>query len=272
VLLAALLVAAIGLPVVAGGQQRSTASRALVFDPARVSSYSDRELIQLLSREAIEVNLVSDSGLFSLLPTTGIGRVTDSSGNWAYKSVQIRGPQDSGISYPEVVVGELTRRRPISELVQAFDTSDFVQQSWILEVFSNIRTPEVDSVLRKVATAKGTDYPQYLALKYFAVTGTPWALAVLNCNYFGKYPVPDLEWTSIVSLFGKYRYYHATRNLVNTLDFAFVTLDRAAFESLMELYPEGPKQFTSPDSAVAAWTLYLAHHPRPDQREINCPR
>jgi len=272
VLVAAVLGALTGVPLVAEGQQPSTAPHAVVFDPARLSSYSNRELVQLLSRESIEVNVVSHSGLVSLLPSPGIERVTDSVGNWAYKSVQIRPTQDSGIDYPGVVVRELARRRPIRELVQAFDTSDFVQQSWILQVFSSVRTPEVDSVLKKVATAKETEYPQYLALKYFAETGTPWALAVLNCNYFGKYPVSDLEWSSIVSLFGKYRYYRATRNLINSLDFALVTLDEAAFQSLLVLYPDGPKQFTSPEGAVQAWAGYLAQHPRPDQRESNCTR
>ncbi len=238
----------------------------LSFELARLSSYSNAQLIWLLSRASIDRNLRESpgQGITYLMPSRVLGPPTGPSldtiaktvtTDTLAKTVTIPVHQDPGLSYIDVVVVELVQRHPYRDLLQAFDSSrDHVQLSWLEYVFSRLRGPEADSGLKPYAAMPDSEDTQYFALKYFAEGGTRWAFQVLNCH---QYTVSSLEWADIVTLFGQYRYYPAAVNLAQTLSAASLNLCIAAEESLRELYPEAQVDYHSPEEAQKYWTRYV---------------
>jgi hypothetical protein len=234
--------------------------QALRYEHSHLAAYTNTELIDLLSRSSIELSLTNKHGMVSLVPSRALRDRPRSFRDSVRNVVNIPITADSSLSYLDDVVAELVRRRPYSDLLNAFASSlDFVQQTWIVEVLAHLRSPEADSALKVFATEPDSDYTQYLALKYFAESGASWALAILNCHYF-NYPVSSLEWSAIVTLFGEYRYYPAGLNLANTLNAALVNLGDAAEQSLIALYPEAHPDYHSPEEASKFWMRYVKEH------------
>ncbi len=245
------------------GQDSVDSAQGMRFDPTRLLSYSNAELIELLSGESIQLNLSSHSGPVYLLRSPGLDNAQPTHDSTGDRAVTIPVRADSGLSYLDAVIGELVRRRPFEDLVRPFRAPvvGHIQLAWLEEVFARLRGPEADSALKPFATADETDETQYFALKYFAKAGAPWALDILNCHYF-EYPTSSFEWSEIVTLFGKYKYYPAGRNLATTIGAALVNLGDASLQSLLMLYPEGRSDFRSSEEGTRYWTRYVAKHSR----------
>lgn len=240
----------------------------LAYDSSRLRSYTDAELIGLLSHESLARNVSISQGLVNLRAThpaaTPPQLAIDS--NAARRAVLIPITAATTLSYPEAVVEELARRQPVRELLQVFDTTvDIIQLSWLLETLDRMRGPLVDSALTRIATTSDTVDPRempehaYFALKYFAQTGTPWALRILNCNY-DRWPVSSMERAEVVALFGKYKFYPAASNLVETIGAMLINLNEAALTGLAELFPDGQRDFKTLDDAGRYWKRYVARH------------
>jgi len=255
----------------AGGVQRGFGqTEGLRYDPARLGSYSNTELVWLLSGASITRNLREghSPGMAYIMPSRVLGRQTRSSPDTLTKAVTIPLHQDSSLFYIDAVVGELVQRKPYRDLLQAFDTSrDQIQLSWLEDVFNRLRGPEADSGLTHYAMIPDSEDIQYFALKYFAEGGTRWALDILNCH---QYTVSSLEWADIVTLFGQYRYYPAAATLALTLNAASLNLGTAAEESLRALFPEAGTPYHSPDEAQRYWTRYVREHQKPEYARGTC--
>ena len=261
----------ISLAVVAAGAKAGLSqTEGLRYEPPHLRSYSNTELIWLLSRTSIGLNLRdrAHDGVVLLTPSLVLGHHGQPSGDTLPKTVTLPIRDDSGLFYIDAVVSELVQRRAYAQLLQAFDTSrDFIQLSWLEHVLVGLRGPKADSGLRHYATMPDSEMTQYFALKYFAEGGTPWAFAVLNCH---AYHVSSLEWADIIDLFGQYRYYPAATNIAEELDMASLNLDIAAEEALGALYPEAQPHYHSPEEARKYWTRYIAKHQKPEYARRTC--
>jgi hypothetical protein len=256
--------------IAAGAQAGLSQTEGLRYEPSRLGSYSNTELIWLLSRSSIDLNLRdrAHEGVVLLTPSLVLGQHRRPSSDTVTKTATIPVHRDSGLFYIDVVISQLVQRRAYRELLQAFDTSrDLVQLSWLEHVFASLRGPEADSGLRPYATMPDSGETQYFALKYFAEGGTRWSFDILNCH---QYTVSSLEWADIVSLFGHFRYYPASANLAGELDMASLNLDVAAEEALRALYPEAQPQYHSPEEARKYWTRYVAEHQKPRYARSKC--
>ncbi len=250
---------------IAAGQDSSRLGW-IEFEPARLASYSDAELIQFLSERSIESTLRSPTGITVIIPTRLSGpparSPTDSTGH----VVTLRAREDSSLSYLQSIIGELTRRRPLTALTEALTHSrDLVQLSWVEEALSRMRGPDVHSVLKQIAMIPRTDWAQYFALKYFAELGSLWALAILSCHY-EQYAIYGLEWSQTITLFGRYHYYPAAGHLVRQVAVANMNVGFAALQTLLQLYPDGRSHFASPEEAAEYWTHYVQQR-EPRERE-----
>jgi len=251
----------------------------LRFELSRVRSYSNAQLIWLLSRASIDRNLGEGPGQGNtyLMPSRVLGPPARPSldtlaktvtTDTLAKTVTIAVHQDPGLSYIDAVVVELVQRHPYRDLLQAFDSSrDHVQLSWLEYVFSRLRGPEADSGLKPYATMPDSEDTEYFALKYFAEGGTRWAFDILNCH---QYTVSSLEWADIVTLFGQYRYYPSAVSLARTLSAASLNLGIAAEGSLRALYPEARTDYHSPEEAQRYWTRYITRHQRLEYARGTC--
>ncbi|SRR6266576_2429314 len=254
----------------AGAQAGLSQTEGLRFEPPHLRSYSNTELIWLLSRTSIDLNLRDGvhQGVVLLTPSLVLGQHGRPSGDTVTKTAMIPVRRDSGVFYIDAVISELVLRRAYADLLQAFDTSgDFIQLSWLEHVLVGLRGQEADSGLRHYATMPDSGETQYFALKYFAEGGTRWAFDMLNCH---QYTVSSLEWADIVTLFGRYRYYPAAANLAGELDMASLNLDIAAEEALRALYPEAQPHYHSPEEAQKYWTRYVAKHQQQEYGRSTC--
>lgn len=242
-------------------QEAATTTQGIKYDASRLSSYSDEDLLALLSRESLDLNISSGRSLVWLGPTRETARGRTRRGPFSYGAFKMEMTFASDLPYPKSVVDELVRRRAYADLLQTFKTSpDELQLKWIEITLAGLRNAEVDSEMAALAKVGGGEQRGYLALLYFAETGAPWALAKLTCDYY-KLPVPSLEKADVASLFGKHKYYPAARRLVGTLQAVSGNLFEAALESLSVMYPKGRTRFRSADDAAKYWTRFLADHP-----------
>ena len=256
----------------------------MVFDSTRLRSYSNAELVALLSQESLERNISGSQGLVNLgatSPSPPAGPVTAAARDSEHRAFSLSITPASSLPYPEAVVEELVRRQPTAELLRAFnDPADLVQLSWLEATFERIRTPAVDSGLTLIAGQPDTldpnfiREPTYYALKYFARDGKPWALRILSCEYT-RWPVSSMERAEVVPLFGEYKYYPAAPNLAETIDAMFLNLGDAAMTALKQMFPEGRTDFRSPMEAADYWRQYIGSHykgPRDDAQHCRAER
>jgi len=136
------------------------------------------------------------------------------------------------------IQNELIKRRAVKETVELFQHKDNAiwTLGWCYQIFVKLRSPETDKLLKPLAD-KNRKEQSYFANKYFAETGKKFALENLNASYF-NYPVSSLEWSEIVDLFGKYKYFSATKNIISTINAASLNLAGASVEALESMYPE----------------------------------
>jgi hypothetical protein len=131
---------------------------------------------------------------------------------------------------------ELVKRKAIKEVVELFEKDEgFISEGWCFGILEKLRGPETDNLLKGLATKEPTDRA-HLANKYFAEVGEQFALENLNANYFQN--GSSYEWSEIVELFGKYKYYPATENIISTINAASLNLAGASLEALITMYPE----------------------------------
>jgi hypothetical protein len=229
----------------------------LFYDASRIAQYSDLELIDLLSAPSFKEN-VHSHGIYSMLPPDR--RQTEAPAMTSSAHVFHLDVDEHELGFAVDVERELIRRRPIDELMSVFEhTSDRAQRAWMIDVLAQIRNAKVDMALRPFVTTDEDD-TNYLALKYFAESCDPSALAILNRNYF-KYGVSSMEWASIVRVFGACRYAPAVQNLVASLGAASLDLGFAAHASLSEIYPDAHISFSDSMDAQRQWTSYVRDHP-----------
>jgi len=100
----------------------------LAYDSSRLRSYTDAELIALLSHESLARNVSVSHGLVNLQathpPATQPQLAIDSDA--ARRAVRIPITAATTLSYPEAVAEELARRQPVRELLQVFDTLSLI--------------------------------------------------------------------------------------------------------------------------------------------------
>ncbi|HEY6971364.1 MAG TPA: hypothetical protein VJA94_19300 [Candidatus Angelobacter sp.] len=226
------------------------------YDASRLSAYSTTELIDLLSRESIEKN-AQGKGIYSVLPVDRRG-VDDPPNVDPRLYVQLH-LNDHAVDYALSVERELASRHAYRELIAVFkSTEDEVQQAWVIDTLSQMRSPEVDAGLRRFISEKKEER-SYLALKYFSLACDPEALRILTRNYF-QYSVSSEEWATIVRSFGQCKYKPATARLVETVDAMMIDLGYASHQSLLAIYPDAGIEFRNPLETQEAWRKYLRTH------------
>jgi hypothetical protein len=230
--------------------------RLISYDPARLTTYSTTELIDLLSGASIEKN-ASGQGIYSVLPPDR-RQVDSPSETHPNEFVEMK-IDPHATDYTLSVEQEIAKRRPYKELAYVFaQTTDEVQQAWMADVLAEMRGPEADAVLRPYVS-KAKDETAYLALKYFAGACDTEALGILNRNYF-KYSTSSLEWASIVRSFGVCKYTPAVPNLVGSVTAMVINLGYASHLSLLAIYPDAKIEFGDPFETQNAWRKYLRDH------------
>jgi hypothetical protein len=226
--------------------------RAIAYDPTRLATYSTEDLIDLLSEASLRQN-----GIENLLPADD--RWVEAPAVLDPRLFARLGQDSHVLDFTGAVQQQLVTRRAVPDLLRVFAvTTDWFQQAWVLAVLTRLRGPEVDSALRGAATNHG-DHTSYFALKYFALACDAPALATLNRSY-GDYPVPSIEWASIVRSFGACRYEAAAPNLVKSVSAGILELAYASHRSLLALYPDAEIDFRDPFEAEEEWKRYLTAH------------
>jgi len=221
------------LPNLAQAQSDDAYDSAIEFDPEKLSSFSNRALVSLLSTESLILNRSK--------------------------------------SYRQAVVDELVRRKASDALLDAFDTTnDWSQLKWIEVTLSRLRDPDVDSLMRRHAEGMWEGQyigKAYLAALYLAKQGKCFGLEQLNRHY-GELPISSLERAQVATLFGKYKYYPAAENLTQTIYTMVLNLGDASLEALTAMYPEAQPDVTAgpTDGYLGSlqdyWEKYVAAHPQ----------
>jgi hypothetical protein len=264
VLVSALALAALMPAVVA---QTAYEPKAIKYDPARLKSYSVRELMDLLSSSSVEINAKA-TGIYSVLPPDLEARtnVTEP----GFSPTHPFDPQaDINLSekldphaadYAAGVEQELVTRHPVADMADIFSrTEDKAQQAWIVDVFSQMHDPQADARMHGFMTP-GLDEKNYLAARYFAGKCDAPALKILNQNY-GKYGISSLERASLAKIFGACRYTPAVPNLADSINAMILNLGQAAHDSLSRMYPDAHIAATNPTEMQKAWQSYIRAHP-----------
>jgi len=202
---------------------------AVQYDASRLSGYSDKELIDLLSAASEDLDASNPGGTYT--------------------------------DYVPAVEKEILRRRPIAQLLDVFARSyDFAQPRFIIEIFALMNDPQVDVQLRKFITNDPRDTASFLAARYFAQRCDLTALGILNQNY-GKYPISSVDRATIADAFGDCRYLPAIPNLVASVNAASLNLMGSAQNSLSKIYPQADIQPSDPPEHQKAWEKYVRLHP-----------
>lgn len=235
-------------------------SSAIKFDRVNLRSYSNAELVALLSAESIALNLQGTGGLTNMLPSQEAESPVTSVSRKGRASVEVE--LAAPPTYLVDVVIELVRRRAGRDLLDAFaKKNDWIQLHWIVFALSLLHDSEIDSIMAQYAQTSWGGLKNgkgFLAAIYLAEQGRCLGLEVLNRHY-DELPISSLERVHVVSLFGKYRYLPAARNLVETIDAMLVTLGDATLEALSEMYPDAPVD-PAAGSVRTFWEKYVAQH------------
>jgi hypothetical protein len=230
--------------------------RVIEFDASRIATYSNTDLIDLLSKASVEKNARGE-GIYSVLPPDR--REVEGPSNADPKLFVKMKLDPNATNYTLVVEQEIAKRRPYKELSFVFSaTTDDVQKAWVADALDQMRGPEADLVLRPYIS-KSRDETTYLALKYFARACDDQALRILNQNYF-KYSTSSLEWASIVRSFGECKYKPAVPHLIETVNAMMINLGYASHLALLAIYPDAKIDFRNPSETQEAWTKYVRKH------------
>jgi len=144
------------------------------------------------------------------------------------------------------IAGELTRRREISKLLAALETTDspIVRIYLTRSVLYQMDSPEIVKAFES-RLRDNTDEDNYYVAEYLAKRGNRKALEILNRHYFEHgvfgWPVSSMQLAYTAELFGVHGYRPAIPNLVNSLDAAVLNLAWSAEGALELLYPDAPK-------------------------------
>lgn len=155
---------------------------------------------------------------------------------------------------------EIMRRKPIRKLFVALKNGDLVDgKAWAAySLLEKIDGPKVEAELSTIAHQNALDLDNFLALMYFADRCRDWALRTLNQNQW-QYGVPSFVWAEALADFGQCKYWPATPGLINDLNAASLNAVDAAYHSLRNMYPYGPRTTFGPD-AVKAWKTWISRH------------
>jgi hypothetical protein len=155
---------------------------------------------------------------------------------------------------------EILRRRPVQKLLTAVREASIADGKGLqaIHLLEQIKGPEVERGLRRIAETFDTDPGNYLALLHFADMCQTWSLQVLNSHWFG-WRIPSFVWAGAVEDFGRCDYRPATTHLISSLDAASLNLVDAADDSLRRMYPNGPKAGVG-EVAISAWTAWVRTH------------
>lgn len=234
--------------------QKQREPAVIMWDAGKITQYSNRELIDLLSEKSLEKNAHA-KGMYSLLPHDRRAKAAPAPGTDANVQLAL---DVHALDYTAQVENELIKRAAYSELLKTFDvTEDETQQAWIVDVLAQKRSPVIDDSLRRYTRRSIDEMSTYLALKYFAQACDPEALGILNKHYF-KYPTSSMEWVTIVRSFGECKYKPATAHLVETVTAMSVDLGYASHLGLLAIYPDARIEFSDPLHAREEWEKYLA--------------
>ena len=184
----------------AGGCRIASEPTSGIYDPAQLDSYTVAELLGFFTAE-------------SIIPHSNMG-------------------------YDDTYLGdiecELIRRKPIEDLLYAFDhPRDGIQRSHVLNALYHIDDDRITATFETHMTKEATE-ATYYCVNYLAKRGDRRALAILNDNY-GRYPVSSWQWSYSMELFGIFRYRPAVPNLSNSLNDASLNVTSVAEWSLKEI-------------------------------------
>jgi hypothetical protein len=154
------------------------------------------------------------------------------------------------------VQNELLKRKHISNLLHEYETTqDQFLKEKLLGVLFNFTNAQISNAMLKTANTN-TDIIGYLSNAYLARQGYIPALENLNRNFM-NYPVSSWEFSYVVGYFGRYKYYPAVQNLIQSISAASGNLSGACLKSLFLLYPEANQDFNSTEEAEQYFRDYI---------------
>jgi hypothetical protein len=166
------------------------------------------------------------------------------------KDLQIMSSTDTTSAETELdsIYDELLLRKPVPPLIALYDTTkDYFSRGYIRDVLYHIDDTLIYNYMMRNLNNSCTEENYYVAM-YLAKKGYAKALEILN-NYYWKWPVSSWQFSYTAELFGKYKYYPAADNLIESLNAASFNLADGAIDALQNLYPGSKKDFSSPDEA-----------------------
>lgn len=222
-----------------------------------ILGYSDARSQQVLRLQGVDTGPVSSAQkqvLHALSTQQLLAQLTADSSDAHLK-------EGYSIHFDEAVAEELVSRRPIHELLVGLHASTdptHRQQDWIAKILSRVRSPETDSAVHILATTD-TSYSAFLAVMYFADSGEPWALGILNANFW-RYHLFSFERQNAILVFCRFRYGPAAGNLAQSLRSLNVTTVAEAEEALRAIFPEVRTTFSTIGESRRFWTSYVERH------------
>ena len=159
----------------------------------------------------------------------------------------------------DLVIDELGRRAPVSELLRALDNGLISDGSASVaaSALERIDSPEVEEGFLRLAQG-GRNGPNYFALMHFAHRCQPWALAELS-EHGNRFSVPSYVYVDAIDAIGQCRFVPATGMLVLSLNAASLNIVDAAMRSLEAMYRGGPRGVRGSEG-VKAWHDWLVEH------------
>ena len=164
-------------------------------------------------------------------------------------------------AYLDTLRQVLVRRNATDTILAAYDsTTDDDQIYQLVQILTHLRSPSVDSTLLKFSRPDSLSFRALFSLMYFADLGQPWALSILNKNFW-DYQVPNPARQEIIAVFGKYRYAPGAGNLVKALYALNMTTFGMAADALQQIYPEASDStHLTIEGVQQFWEHYVPAH------------
>lgn len=163
--------------------------------------------------------------------------------------------------FTEAICDELVARREVDFLLASLNaaTNSDAREWLVSDVLYRVDDHGVFEAFARCLGDKQDRESYYVAL-YLAERGDTASLATLNRHYF-QYLIASYEWASAVEAFGKFKYIPAATNLVESLDAASLNVSGAACNSLQEIFPDSPRDFSGPGEAKNYYSKRLGEAP-----------
>jgi hypothetical protein len=144
---------------------------------------------------------------------------------------------------------ELIARKPSRLLINLYNSTKIeISRQYIFDTMYLIDDSLILNFM-KTRINDSANYGNYYACMYLGKKGYTKALEILNDNYW-KWPISSWQFSYTAELFGKYKYYPAIDNLIESINAASINIAAGAIEALQNLFPGSPKDFGCPEEAA----------------------